>query len=143
MEKNETVTLGSFNWPADFCWPIQHSDSMIYLGLCHDFGMLNQSGIEIKFADKDYTAAKAVLKKQGADCCYEDVLFQIVRMGKKWTIYDFENEETLCELTLDQMRENIKKMPIVVYLEFINENDDANTANTALQYAFFGEVVYG
>lgn len=135
--------LGEFEFPEDFRWPESHSDSMIYLGLCNDGGMLASCGIEIEYDKEDYASAKQALVAEGVSVCFEDVLFKIVLMGKLWRIYDSENEEYLDSVGINELRTNIRKMPVRWWFQFVEENDDAETANVALQYAIFGDVVYG
>jgi hypothetical protein len=135
--------LGEFVWPEDFAWPESHSDSMIYLGLCHDAGMLASCGIEIEYDKEDYAAAKAALVAEGVSVCFEDVLFRIVEMGNLWKIYDSDNEEYLDPVGLKELRANIRNMPVRWWFQFIERNDDGETANVALQYALFGDCIYG
>lgn len=136
-------TLGEFEWPEDFQWPDSHSESMIYLGLVHDFGQMGLCGIELRYKDEDYAASKADLIAKGMKPCLEDILFNIVKMGNLWEIYDEENEETLEMLSLDQMKQNIRKMNAKWWMQFVQEQYDSETCNVALQCAFFGDIVYG
>lgn len=135
--------FGEFEWPEDFQWPDSHSESMIYMGLVHDFGQMGLCGIELRYKKEDYAASKADLLAKGMNVCLEDILFNIVKMGNLWEIYDEENEETLEMLSLEQMKQNIRKMPAKWWMQFVEGRDDSETANVALQCAFFGDIVYG
>lgn len=106
---------------------------------------------EICYKEEDYTAAWARLlgpdNKSEADICYEDVLADILERGcadgshGKLTVYDRE-EDKEHELTLEKLLDGWKK-----YVEKSGNDDfdqyDADNADGILQYAIFGDWIYG
>jgi len=99
---------------------------------------------EICYKDEDYGAAKARLLEQGksnADLCYEEVLAEILEHGDKLTVYDREDDKDY-ELTMERLLGGWKK-----YIEERGNDDfdeyDANDADGILQYAIFGDCIYG
>lgn len=83
--------------------------------------------------EKDYEAARQRLaEREKADMkpCYEDVLAEILESGGKLTVYDREDDKDH-ELTLEKLLNGWKK-----YAEDHN-------ADCIMQYAIFGDVIYG
>ena len=77
--------------------------------------------------------------------CYEDVLMQILRGGKKLKFVDVEDEESeqTKEISLADVHEKVCKMPIEHLNDYIEENDDATTADVLLQTVLYGEIIFG
>lgn len=99
---------------------------------------------EICCKDEDYKAAKERLlgpDRPDADLCYEDVLAEILEHGGKLTVYDREDDKDY-ELTMEKLLDGWKK-----YLEKTGNDDfdeyDADSADGILQYAIFGDWIYG
>lgn len=99
---------------------------------------------EICYKDEDYKAAKERLlgpDKPSADLCYEDVLAEILEHGDKLTVYDREGNKEY-ELTMEKLLNGWKK-----YVEKTGHDDfdeyDAADADGILQYAIFGDWIYG
>lgn len=73
--------------------------------------------------------------------CYEDVLAEILESGGKLTVYDREDDKDH-ELTMEKLLNGWKK-----YVEDYNADDfdeyDGVSADCIMQYAIFGEVIYG
>ena len=60
------------------------SETIFHNALCNGLGYVEGYGIELDFNKKDYAQAAAVLKQGATDTvCYEDVLMQILKDGKK------------------------------------------------------------
>ena len=94
--------------------------------------------------EKDYEAARQRLaEREKADMkpCYEDVLAEILESGGKLTVYDREDDKDH-ELTLEKLLNGWKK-----YVEDHNADDfdeyDGISADCIMQYAIFGDVIYG
>ena len=108
--------------------------------LCNEQGMLNSSGIEITYSKGDYMAAKTKLTKP----CYEDILMQILKDGNKLQMIDLEDDDNvLAEITLQDMYDNFQYVSQEVIISYVEESDDACTADALLQYVFLKELVYG
>jgi hypothetical protein len=108
--------------------------------LCNEQGMLASSGIEIVHSKEDYDAAKAKLTSP----CYEDVLMQILKDGNKLQMIDLEDDDNvLAEITLQDMYDNFQYVSQEVIISYVEESDDACTADVLLQYVFLKELVYG
>ncbi len=110
---------------------------------------LECSGIELEINKDDYKEAKKALQDKNNDervmICYEDVLMQILRGGKKLKFVDVEDEESeqTKEISLADVHEKVCKMPIEHLNDYIEENDDATTADVLLQTVLYGEIIFG
>ena len=91
----------------------------------------------------DEDARQRLVEREKADMkpCYEDVLAEILESGGKLTVYDREDDKDH-ELTLEKLLNGWKK-----YAEDHNADDfdeyDGVSADCIMQYAIFGEVIYG
>ena len=69
------------------------SETIFHNALCNGLGYVEGYGIELDFNKQDYARAATVLKQGATDAvCYEDVLLQILKDGKKLTMIDHECE---------------------------------------------------
>lgn len=68
---------------------------------------------------------------------------KIILEGGIIQFYDIEDEEETWTLTLDKLLNSIKLNAINRSFDSDLENMDATTADCIIQYALFGEVVYG
>ncbi len=102
---------------------------------------------KFSFFDQDYEAACDKLKAETnrtSTICYEDVLMQILRDGKKLSIIDLENGgDYSVSIDLNDVHERVALTPLRHLMDSINENGDAVTADCILQSVFFKEVVFG
>jgi hypothetical protein len=123
----------------------QEAESMFYNSLCNGLNELSYYGLQLSFFDADYTKAAKKLKETATDTvCYEDVLMQILRDGKKLSVIDNENGgDYSVSIDLNDVHERVALTPIRHLMDAINENDDAITADCILQSVFFKEVVFG
>lgn len=94
--------------------------------------------------EKDYEAARERLQAKSTSeikPCYEDVLAEILEAGGKLIVFDYEEDE-YHDLTMEKILRGWKK-----YIEQQNTFDfdeyDAVSADCILQYAIFGDVIYG
>ena len=112
--------------------------------LCCEAGGFDYWG-ELCSADEDYEAARKRLEEKSKPDfkpCYEDVLAEILEGGGKLTVYDREEDKEY-ELTTEKILEGWKK-----YAENYDSADDfdeydGESADCILQYAIFGDVIYG
>jgi hypothetical protein len=123
----------------------QEAESMFYNSLCNGLNELSYYGLQLSFFDADYAKAAKKLKETATDTvCYEDVLMQILRDGKKLSVIDNENGgDYSVSIDLNDVHERVALTPIRHLMDAINENDDAITADCILQSVFFKEVVFG
>lgn len=74
--------------------------------------------------------------------CYEDILLEILTMGKHITFLDNETDEVFY-LTFDLAMQNLDKLEVERVIQLIDESDDGETADVVLQTCLFGEIVFG
>lgn len=99
---------------------------------------------EICSDDKDYEAARQRLHDRMPSPfkpCYEDVLAEILEYGGKLIVYDREEDEEH-ELALTDILKGWK-MYAEEYKAYDFDEYDAISADCIIQYAIFGEVIYG
>lgn len=119
------------------------SDIVDYILCCEAGGF--DYWAELCTDEADYTAAKSRLLENAdgetVNPCYEEVLGEILRNGGKITVYDREDDKEY-ELTLEKLLDGWKK-----HIEKGGSDDfdmyDANDADGVLQYAIFGDWIYG
>jgi hypothetical protein len=123
----------------------KEAEDMFYNSLCNGLNELSYYGLQLSFFDADYTKAAKKLKKTATETvCYEDVLMQILRDGKKLSVIDHEmGGDYSVSIDLNDVHERVALTPIRHLMDAINENDDAITADCILQSVFFKEVVFG
>ena len=121
------------------------SEKIFHNALCNGLGYVEGYGIELDFNKKDYAQAAAVLKQGATDTvCYEDVLMQILKDGKKLTMIDHECEgEYTRSITIKDVHKRVSQTPIRHLMDMINEKDDAVTADVVIQSVFFKDVIFG
>lgn len=118
---------------------------IIYNALCNGLGQLQCYGLELIFNDEDYTEAKKsyyqrTQKISGA--CYEDILLEILTMGKHLSFLDNETDEVF-HLSFELALSNLDKLEIQRVIQLIDETDDGETADVVLQTCLFGEIIFG
>jgi len=123
----------------------EEAEEMFYNALCNGLNELSYYGLQLSFFDADYDAAAKKLKEKATSTvCYEDVLMQILRDGKRLSIIDHENGGDYSgSIDLNDVHERVALTPIRHLMDAITENDDACTADCILQSVFFMEVVFG
>ena len=118
---------------------------VIFNSLCNGLGQLYAYGLELIFNDDDYTEAKKSYyerTKKISGACYEDILLEILTMGKHITFLDNETDEVFY-LTFDLAMQNLDKLEVERVIQLIDESDDGETADIVLQTCLFGEIVFG
>jgi hypothetical protein len=124
----------------------QESEEYFYNALCNGLGYMSGYGLSLDFSDDDYREAKTKLGREspGIFLAFEDVLMEMLRMGKTLTMVDEEgDEDTTFTITLKDVHERVSNAPARHILDMINENDDADTADVIIQQVFFNEIVFG
>jgi hypothetical protein len=124
----------------------EESETHFFDALCNGLQEMQYYGLELQYSDEDYEAAKNILKEQSGEnttICYEDVLMQILRMGKSLSLVDLEGGEDSKSITLKDVHERVSNTPIRHLMDAINENGDAITADVIIQTVFLNDVIYG
>ena len=121
------------------------SETIFHNALCNGLGYVEGYGIELDFNKQDYARAATFLKQGATDTvCYEDVLLQILKDGKKLTMIDHECEgEYTRSITIKDVHKRVSQTPIRHLMNMINEEDDAETADVVIQSVFFKDVIFG
>ena len=97
------------------------------------------------FNDEDYTEAKKSYYKrnnQNSVACYEDILLEILTMGKHLSFLDNETDEVF-HLSFELALSNLDKLEVERVIQLIDETDDGETADVVLQTCLFGEIIFG
>lgn len=122
----------------------EESESIFYDALCNGLGEISAYGLRLDYSDEDYLSAKERLKSESEGPCWEDVLMQILRDGKKLKIVDLEGDgDYSVEFGLDEVHERVQLTPIGHLMDALREDGDAITADCVLQSVFYQEVVFG
>lgn len=124
----------------------EESETHFFDALCNGLQEMQYYGLELQYSDEDYEAAKDILKEKSGEnttICYEDVLMQILRMGKSLSLVDLEGGEGSKSITLKDVHERVSNTPIRHLMDAINENGDAITADVIIQTVFLNDVIYG
>ena len=99
---------------------------------------------DLDFEKTDYDEAKESLKSKGNNnICYEDVLVEMLEMGKSLWFVDAEDADEMYELTLEKLLNgiamNCEKRPNDCD---IDDGDDI-TMDSIIQYALFEDIIFG
>lgn len=125
----------------------QESEEYFYNALCNGLGYTTSGyGLSLDYSDKDYADAVTKLRNDNTKslACFEDVLMEMLRMGKTLTMVDEEtDEDNTFTITLKEVHERVSNTPTRHLMDMINENDDADTADVIIQTVFFNEIVFG
>jgi hypothetical protein len=124
----------------------QESEEYFYNALCNGLGYMSGYGLSLDFSDDDYREAKTKLGREspGIFLAFEDVLMEMLRMGKTLTMVDEEgDEDNNSTITIKEVHERVSNTPVRHLMDMINENDDAETADVIIQQVFFNEIVFG
>lgn len=125
---------------------------VVHSALCSGLPYFVSYGYQLLYKNADYDAAFRVLKDTNAKgrltdtICIEDVQTQMLRMGFRLTFKGDEKEGGEAKtaiLTLNKIKRNWKKVPAKLILEFIAEDDDANSSDRLMQYLLLGDEIYG
>lgn len=106
--------------------------------LSNGLGYLRGYDIEEDYSKKEYQQAREKLETP----CYEDVLIQILKDGGSINFVDYE-ENGITTIHLEDVINNMPKVPLKTLLEVLEERGDAISADVILQTIIFGKVIYG
>ena len=127
-------------------------EKFFFNALCNGLNYFNQYGVELDWKAIDYDNAKKELEENpklaeswgsGGTVCFEDVLMQVLKMGKTLHIIDHEESIDNVSITLEDMYVNIEFTPFVHFNDMIQERDDAITGDVILQSVFFKDIIFG
>ena len=127
-------------------------EKFFFNALCNGLHYFNQYGVELDWKAIDYDNAKKELEENpklaeswgsGGTVCFEDVLMQVLKMGKTLHIIDHEESIDNVSITLEDMYVNIEFTPFVHFNDMIQERDDAITGDVILQSVFFKDIIFG
>lgn len=129
----------------------EEAEKYFYNALCNGLGYIqNGYGLELKYYQNDYIEARRSVQKkmdggkiEKEEICYEDVLMEILRIGKKLKLVDRESGEKTRVVFLKDVHERVAQTPIDHLNDMIQENDDAITADVILQTVFYEDVIFG
>ena len=120
--------------------------NFLHSALCNGgLSELQYSGIELDYLATEYDKAKKDLKSKGESPCYEDVLIQILNNGGELIFKDVECNDTYTNsITLQKVYDNVSKAPQNTLLDYLNENDDAESGYLLIQAILYdGEIIFG
>ena len=125
----------------------EESEEYFYNALCNGLGYTTSGyGLSLDYSDEDYADAKTKLANDNPKslACFEDVLMEMLRMGKTLTMVDDEGEgDNNSTITLKDVHERVSNAPSRHILDMFNENDDADTADVIIQQVFFNDIIFG
>jgi hypothetical protein len=124
----------------------EESESHFFDALCNGLQEMQYYGLELQYNDEDYESAKqSIIERLGNNIviCYEDVLMEILKMGKSLSLADLEGGEDTQFITLKEVHERVSNTPIRHLMDAINERGDAVTADVIIQTVFLNDVIYG
>jgi len=118
----------------------EESEKYFHLALCNavSSGYMAAHGIELTYDEQEYKTAKASLTNP----CIEDVWMQILKDGGTLSFEDKEGSEGIKQIKLSDVHIGVSKMPFDYLSDFINDIDDAVTADVLLQTVFYGEIIF-
>ena len=124
----------------------QESEEMFHNALCNGLSYISSHGLILEADEQDYQAAKQSLKSKNPDrgICYEDVLLEVLRIGKSLTLIDEEGDgDNNSTISLSDVHERVSQTPIDHLTNMITENDDAETADVIIQTVFYQDIIFG
>lgn len=124
----------------------QESEEMFHTALCNGLSYISSHGLILEADEQDYQAAKQSLKQKNPDreICYEDVLLEVLRIGKSLTLIDEEGDgDNNSTISLSDVHERVSQTPIDHLTNMITGNDDAETADIIIQTVFYQDIIFG
>lgn len=94
--------------------------------------------MKIECNDDEYSQAKKLLVTP----TIESVWMEILKNGCNLTIVDNE-DYSRHSFSMINAYEAISSLPSEILLQFVNNDDDAESADYVLEYIMYGEKIYG
>jgi len=112
---------------------------------CLCSGSIGFGALRIEFADDDYQEAKDSLRQARPEetLCWEDVITEILKIGRVLTFVDVEDCDSTYKVNLDTIRKNAAMIQFRDLNAMMNEQDDAITHDSILQTLILGDIIYG
>lgn len=119
----------------------KESEDYFYTAMCNGLAYIEGYDIKLTYDQDEYNKAKSVINDTKQECCYEDILMQMLRMGYSLTMVDIDN---VCyfKITLKDVHKRVQKAPVWHLSDMYHETDDAYTADAILQVVFFNEIIF-
>ena len=124
----------------------QESEEMFHTALCNGLSYISGHGLVLETDEQDYKAAKQSLKSKNPDqgICYEDVLLEVLRLGKSLSLIDEEGDgDNNSTISLSDVHERVSQTPIRFLTDMITEKDDTETADVIIQTVFYQDIIFG
>jgi hypothetical protein len=115
----------------------QEIKDILLSALCNA-GHFHYGDMSLKVEARQYAAARLKLQEP----CREDVWMQILLDGGRLILVDNE-DESLHIFSLEKAKNAIEKLPAEIISDFVEGNDDSDTADWVLEYIMYGEKIYG
>jgi len=112
---------------------------------CLCSGSVGFGALRLEYGSAAYAEAKESLRQRKPDetLCWEDVITEMLRIGKTLTFIDVEDEEIIYLVNLETIRKNVAKIEVHHLNAMLNERDDGITHDSILQTLIMGEIIYG
>jgi len=121
----------------------EESEEYFYNALCNGLGYVESGyNLELRYNEDVFRIVANKLKEEGRQCCYEDIIMELLRTNQTVNLYDYEFDKDHF-IRIEDVHEKLQDIPIEYLMEMITENDDADTADIILQYVFFGDIIFG
>ena len=120
----------------------EESEKIFHDSMCNVFGMNYHCGygLDLDYDELDYLESKNKLTNP----CWEDVLLQMLKDGKKLTLVDVEGDGDMTRsITIEDVHNKVQNTPIRFLSNIIEENSDVEDSNVVIQTVFFDEIVFG
>ena len=130
---------------------IEDATSILYYSFCNGgLSELSYSSVKLSYDVQDYIKVKKELTDSmpNSSICFEDVLIQILKSKNNLVFIDIEADETF-ELSLESALNNFNSLTdtkaVMDLMTILKDDGDADAyyCYDALQYALFGELIYG
>lgn len=112
---------------------------------CLCSGSVGFGALRLEHGSDAYAEAKESLRQRKPDetLCWEDVITEMLNIGKTLTFIDVEDEEIIYLVNLETIRKNVAKIEVHHLNAMLYEQDDAITHDSILQTLIMGEIIYG
>ena len=121
----------------------QESEQLFHTAMCNVFGTgyHNGYGLELEYDALEYETSK---KKLSGQVCFEDVLLQMLKDGKKLTLVDVEYDgEYTSSITIEDIHQKVQNTPTQSLINELEGSGDVNDSDIIIQTVFFGDIIFG